>query len=349
VVRGGVGLFYEQLSGALGSVFTYNPPLVNRVTVFGGHNLAPEETNSLFGVAAASNAAFVKGFAAGENLAQIEVSDSEFFPPDITVPSGKTHTPQYQKWSLEVQQTFGTSTSVTLGYYGNHGIHEMVQNPSANAFGFGPFPATVCASPPLAPCADPRFAGVTEYTTPGISNYNGVVVSFRRRFTGFGNGLFQVNYTYGHALDEVSNGGLAEFTAGSSDFPQNPFNLRSGYGAADYDVRHSLNANYVWQLPVRTMLRGRGPDFLVRGWRVSGTIFARTGFPYTVIDLAESADLAPNNFYGTIYSVPVAPLGSSHSCGAGAVVPPFPHPCWPPQVLTNGGPESGRTVCSDGL
>jgi hypothetical protein len=198
------------------------------------------------------------------------------------------------------------------------------------------------------PCSDPRFAGVTEYTTPGISNYNGVVVSFRRRFAGFGNGLFQANYTYGHALDEVSNGGQAEFAAGSSDFPQDPFHLRGSYGAADYDVRHSLTANYVRQLPVKTMLHGRGPDYLVNGWQVSGTIFARTGFPYTVIDLAKAGNLARNNFYGTIYSVPVAPLGGSHSCGAGAVIPPFPHPCWPPQVLANGAPNPGALFVQTG-
>jgi hypothetical protein len=348
VVRSGLGLFYELFSGGFGPVFSYNPPLVNRVTVFGGYNLAPAETDSLFKAAAASNAAFVKGFASGENFIQIHEADSEFFPPSITVPNNKTHSAQYQKWSLEVQQTFGTSTSVTLGYYGNHGIHELVQNPSANAFGFDPFPATVCTSPPVPPCADPRFAGVTEYTTPGISNYNGVVVSFRRRFTAFGNGLFQANYTYGHALDEVSNGGQAQFAAGSSVFPQDPFHLRGSYGAADYDVRHSLNANYVWQLPVKSMLHGRGPDYLVRGWQVSGTLFARTGFPYTVIDSAEAGNLARNNFYGTIYAVPVAPLGGSHSCGAGAVIPPFPHPCWPPQVLANGAPNPGALFVQTG-
>ncbi|HEY6387891.1 MAG TPA: TonB-dependent receptor [Candidatus Acidoferrum sp.] len=334
VVRGGLGLFYE-LTGGFATYLSQNPPLVNHVSVSGAYNLAPAETNSLFKVAAASNAAFVEGFAAGDNLAEIEASDPlRFFPPSLIIATNHPGTPQYQKWSLEVQQTFGTHTSVTLGYYGNHGIHEFVQNPSANAYGWGPFPATVCASPPVPPCADSRFSGVTEYATPGISNYNGVVVSFRKKFAGFGNGLFQANYTYGHALDEVSNGGLAEFTAGSSDFPQDPFNLRGSYGPADYDVRHSLNANYVWQLPVKTMLHGRGPDFLVKGWQVAGTIFARTGFPYTVIDLAESGNLARNNFYGTIYSVPVAPLSGSHSCGAGAVVPPFPHPCWPPQLIT---------------
>ena len=320
VVRGGFGLFYE-LVGGFATFFSDNPPLVNRVTVFGAYNLAPEETNSLFRVAAASNAAFVEGFAAGENLAEIKAPDPHFFPPSIVVATDHPRSSQYQKWSLEVQQTFGTSTSVTLGYYGNHGIHEFVQNPSANAYGWGPFPTTLCSSPPVPPCADPRFSGVTEFATPGISNYNGAVVSFRRRFAGFGDGLFQANYTYGHALDEVSNGGLAEFTAGSSVYPQDPFDLRGSYGAADYDVRHSFNANYVWQLPLKTMLHGRGPDSLVKGWQVSGTIFARTGFPYSVIDLAESGNLARNNFYGTIYSVPVSPLGGSHSCGAGAVIP----------------------------
>jgi hypothetical protein len=334
VVRGGAGLFYE-LTGGFGTPFSQNPPLVNHVSVSGAYNLAPAETNSLFKVAAASNAAFVEGFAAGDNLAEIKASDPlHFFPPNIIVATNNPRSSQYQKWSLEVQQPFGTRTSVTLGYYGNHGIHEFVQNPSANAYGWGPFPATVCASPPVPPCADPRFSGVTEFATPGISNYNGLIVSFRKKFAGFGNGLFQANYTYGHALDEVSNGGLDEFTAGSSEYPQDPSHLRGSYGPADYDVRHSFNANYVWQLPVKTMLHGRGPDFLVKGWQVAGTIFARTGFPYTVIDLAESGNLAGNNFYGTIYSVPVAPLSGSHSCGAGAVIPPFPHPCWPPQLIT---------------
>jgi Carboxypeptidase regulatory-like domain len=349
VVRGGFGLFYE-LTGGFATYFSNNPPLFNRMNVFGPYNLAPQEADSLFQVAKASNAAFVEGFAAGENLAQIKASDPDphFFPPSLIVATNHPRSSQYQKWSLEVQRTFGISTSLTLGYYGNHGIHEFVQNPSANASGFGPFPTTVCASPPVPPCADPRFSGVNEYATPGISNFNGMVVSFRRKFAGFGNGLFQANYTYGHSLDEVSNGGLAQFTAGSSDFPQDPFNLRGSYGAADYDVRHSLNANYVWQLPVKTMLHGRGPDSLVRGWQVSGTIFARTGFPYTVIDVAESGNLTQQNFYGTIYAVPVAPLSGSHSCGAGAVIPPFPDPCWPPQVLQNGAPYMGARFVQTG-
>ncbi len=73
------------------------------------------------------------------------------------------HSPQYQRWSLELQQAFGAGTSVSIGYFGHHGIHELLQDPNANAFGFGSLPSGQCTSPPVPPCADPRFSEVTEY------------------------------------------------------------------------------------------------------------------------------------------------------------------------------------------
>ncbi len=49
-----------------------------------------------------------------------------------------------------------------------------------------------------------------------VSNYNGAGDFFQHRFSRWTQGLFQTNYTYGHAFDEVSNGGLFSFTFGSS-------------------------------------------------------------------------------------------------------------------------------------
>jgi hypothetical protein len=335
VIRGGIGIFYDPVPGALGTRMAYNSPLFNFFFV-SGYNLTPGENNSLSQNAASSNAAFLKGFATGQTLAQIQAADPNFTPPGFQTPANTIHSPQYQKWSLQAQQSFGPSTSLTIGYFGNHGIHEFVQDLNANAFGFGSLPALKCSSPPVLPCADPRFSGFTQFNTNAVSNYNGMVISFERRFTRWGSGLFQANYTYGHALDEVSNGGFGQFAFGSSSFPQDANNLRGSYGAADYDVRHSFNANYVWQVPVKEALRGHGSNYLVNGWQISGTIFARTGFPYTVIDNAETGNLVNNNFFGTIYSVPVAPLGPAGPCGKGAVFPSSPVPCQPPQVLVNG-------------
>jgi hypothetical protein len=105
-----------------------------------------------------------------------------------------------------LQQAFGAHTSLSVGYFGHHGIHELVVNPSANAWRFGSRPTGRCTDsiPDCAP--DPRFSRAMELDTKAVSNYNGMVISFQHRVSGWSNGLFQANYTYGHALDEVSNG-----------------------------------------------------------------------------------------------------------------------------------------------
>jgi hypothetical protein len=333
VIRGGIGIFYDPLPGYIVDSFSGSPPLYNSYNVV-GNNLTPGETESLFKNAAAANAAFIGGFATGQTLAQIKIADPNFFPPAISVSERHTHFPQYQKWSLEWQHALGPNTSLNVGYYGFHGIHGLTVNPSANAFGFGSLPPGLCTSPPVTPCADPRFSQVKEFRTNTVSTYAGTVVSFRHRLHHLTQGLLQANYTYGHALDE--SGGLDIFTGVSLQSPQEPNNLRGSYASADHDVRHSFNANYVWELPLKAALGGRGPQFLVGGWQVSGTIFAHSGFPYTVFDYEQSGILSQNNYFGMLYAVPARPLGSDPSCGQGAAIPLAPHPCQVPQVLADG-------------
>jgi hypothetical protein len=347
VLRGGIGIFYDPLPGSLATSLSSNSPLLNTFTVVGG-NLTPDETTSLFKDAAASNAGFLSAFGQGETLAQIQASVPNFSPPGMNVPDSLTHSPQYQRWSFELQQAFGASTTFSIGYSGHHGLHQLVLNSSANAFGFGSLPAGLCTSPPVLPCADPRFSEVTEFNTNAVSDYNGMIASFKQRFTRWGQGMIQANYTYGHAFDEVSNGGLFSFTSGSSLSPQDPNNLRGSYGPAEYDVRHSFNASYVWELPLKAILRGHGSDYLVKGWQVSGTVFARTGFPYTVFDFAKSGSLVTNNYYGAIYAVPVGKLGASGSCGKAAAFTNPTNPCQPPQGLADGTPNPGARFLQSG-
>ena len=345
VLRGGIGIFYDSVDSVSGN-FTGNPPLVNNF-VAAGDALSLGEDNNLFSKAAASNTAFLDAFASGATLADIQHLVPNFAPPGLTVTERHTHEPQYQRWSLQLQHAFGAKTSLSLGYFGHHGIHELVRNPSANAWGFGTLPAGRCTDliPDCAP--DPRFGGVTEWDTKGISNYHGMVFSFQHRFSRWGQGLLQVNYTYSHALDEVSNGGGVPFSnwyrQPFTPWPQDPNNLRGAYGPADYDVRHSFNGSYVWEIPIKAALHRHGPDFLVNGWQVSGTIFARTGLPYTVLDVTPSPDLLLKNYFSALYGVPVRPLGSSPPCGKGAAIPLAPHPCLPTETLPDNvtpGPDA---------
>jgi hypothetical protein len=279
VLSGGVGLFMDTLPGAIASSLASNSPLLNSFTIL-GDNLARAEPSNLFKDAANANAAFLAGFSNNGTLASITASDpSPFTPPNLTNTVG-TKAPRYQEWNLRLQQGVGVNTSVSLNYVGNHGIFIPVFLSGINAY----CPPSACPRgfidlPASAP--DPRFSAVTEVHSAGVSNYNGLVVSFQHRFErGF---QVQANYTWSHALDEVSNGGFLIFNGGAAGSvlnPQDSNNVRKyNYGNADYDTRHYFSASYVWELPNK-----RGPALLLKGWQVSGTIFKRSGFPYTVFD-----------------------------------------------------------------
>jgi len=338
VLRGGIGVFYDS-TDSIATNFAINPPLVNSFTL-NGDVLTPDETDSLLSRAAASNSAFIHAFGAGLTLPQIQAAIPNFSPPGMTISDKRTHAPQYQRWSIQMQETFGWGTSLTVGYFGHHGIHELVQNPNANAWGFGTLPAGRCydAGPECAP--DPQFSSLTVWDSKAVSSYHGTVFSLQHRFSDLGPGLIEVNYTYTHALDEVSNGGVTSFSNWSrltfSITPQDPNNLRGAYGSADYDVRHSLNANYLWEIPVKSVLAERGPDSLIKGWQISGTVFTRTGLPYTVLDILPPPDLVRRNYFSPLYGVPVHPLSGAPSCGKSAAAPLAPHPCLPTETLLDG-------------
>lgn len=202
VVRGGFGLFADAFPAVIADSFMNNSPSNNGFTV-GPGPLSPGAPNSQPALAANANALFLQSFANGGTLASIQAIDPLFTPPTIVSAEGKISNPVYEEWNLQLQKGLGSTMSLTLGYNGNHGYHEVINNVGVNAFdpnGFGGLP--------LAP-VDPRFGVVTEYRTAAVSNYNGFTATFSRRFSA---GLqFQANYTWSHALDEVSNGGFLRY------------------------------------------------------------------------------------------------------------------------------------------
>ena len=140
------------------------------------------------------------------------------------------------------------------------------------------------------PAAPPNAALglVTQYLSAGVASYNGLTVSLQRRIA---NGFtFNFNYTWSHALDDVSNGGVANEPFGMLQtnpiitVPQNPFCIRSNYGSADYDVRHYFNATFLVTDMFRTARFHWGPNQVFGGWSLSTNLFFRTGLPFTVID-----------------------------------------------------------------
>lgn len=307
VIRGGIGIFADVFPALLTSSLDTNSPVKNTF-ISTGLQVAPGLPGSAQTATTAANAALVSGFNSGLNIGQIEAGPggASFSPPIFFNTANNLHYPIYDEWNLGFQQAIGSKMSLNLSYVGNHGSYLSLTNAGLNAFCNSaalPFQSalTPCTSAlgiagfnglPTSP-TDPRFSTVTEFSNPGISNYNGLTVGYTIRFT---NLQVQANYTWSHALDDVSNGGFLPFNLDSNLSvlgPQNPFNFRQyNYGNADYDSRHQVNLNYVYD----TAPHLHGWMGAVLDWTVSGTIFARSGLPFTVIDSASTAALAGYNF-----------------------------------------------------
>src|SRR3984957_818267 len=328
VVRGGVGLFNDGFPAVFTDNFASNAPGVNTFFV-GANNIAPGETlngGNIFAQAAANNVGLINGFKNNQTLAQIQAAVPGFAPPSLFSANRTTKIAQFQKWSLEVQQAIGKNSSFDVAYNGNHSIHDLVDRNGVNGFCNPGVVGTACATVPAftgLPTTpfDPRFGTVSLLDTSGISNYEGVTFSFKHNINGgWGKGVFQANYTYSHAFDDVSNGGNPNvfFSATSVTSAINPFNIQQNYGPSDYDVRHYFSASYVWELPIRRALLGHGWAPLVDGWQVSGTVFVRSGLPYSVVDGGLDGLLSEQGFGGTV--LPQFLGGPLSSCGEGAAI-----------------------------
>ena len=228
--------------------------------------------------AKAANAAFNTTFFTGGNTTA--------FPPSVTYTPPVIVPAQYQKWSLEIQKGFGANDSLYVGYFGNHGIHEPIVNNSVNAF------RTFDSELPLRMLRRLNLRRLRRFPAPAFRTTTGslLLISTASRS---GVAAYFNSITFTAMRSTLSQTAVSTRSRKSqwrrrngavSLNPQNPYDFKQNYGPADYDVRHSLNANYVWQVPIRKMLGGHGWAPLVEGWQVSGAVYYRTGFPFSVID-----------------------------------------------------------------
>jgi len=341
VVRGGIGIFYDNFPGSLLDGFSENPPYDPTCKIFGGSPArisSPSDSQSLFASASASNAAFQSGFKNGASVASLLAAVPGFAAPGLAASVNDPKVPQYQKWSFEVEHQFGRSTSLSLQYVGNHGIHIYTENDGINGCNVvASFTSLPACNPTTGAGVNPSFLNVNYAESIGVSNYNGLTTSFTHRYS---SGLVQVNYTWSHALDTASNSGIPSDAFGNTSFgatnnsmvyPENPANPREfNYGNADYDARHVLNANFVWELPIKRVLAWQGPDMLLRGWQVSGSVFFRTGLPFTLVNNALSTALQAGGYGSSanlvdIFGIQTAPGGTGVNCAAAFPTTPQPN------------------------
>ncbi len=283
LLRGGFGMFTDIFPATAADDLLFNPPFSASFSSSG--IAAPGLPGSVNTNLVNDNATFVQDYPLGYGANQMTASDPGFSAPNLDNPAPNIKYPTYLEYSLQLQQQVGRYTSFQIGYVGNHGYHEPWLNNGVNMYstaGFGGVPT----APAL-----PAFAEITEIESSATSNYNGLLASlkYQSRFV-----MAQINYTWSHSLDEISNGGFLPFgeDSGGNTSPTtiDPFNLKlQNYGNADYDIRNSMNANYLINVPYFG-----GPRVLTDNWIIGGVVFWHSGFPFSVFDSAVTSSFAPN-------------------------------------------------------
>jgi hypothetical protein len=296
VLRTGYGVFYGgQENGPYSNPSTgFNPPFFTNQSFISPCS-APT-ANALAGDCRVTQIPALAGGFPASSL--VDPNTPIFFSVDKNL-----RTPYMQQWHLSVEHELPANSVFTLTYAGSKGTKLYTffngnqatpdANPNDATAPRRPVFATLINPPNPNPCSlqhpedcTPVFdTGIDSFRSTGSSNYHSLQASFEKRFA---KGLqFQASYTYAHSLDIASNANLGP-TQNNSDF-RNFRNPQAEYGNSDFDVRHRLVLNSIYELPF-----GHGKHFLgnatgfanqvVGGWQIANILSLSSGNWYTVLD-----------------------------------------------------------------
>jgi hypothetical protein len=270
---------------------------------FGMYN----DLQDALGYRADQNAPFNPTYSTPLSVSQLPINPAGRFPgtPKL-VPGGvqpDLQTPTLISWSLRLERELSPNTAVTVGYVGSHGYHELIGidanepfpvicpvSPCPATYPTG-FPAGLAGTPipagtyfvPTTTRANPALANTWSWFSEGNSFYHALQVDVNHRFSA-GLSLRGV-YTFSKVLDDGDSLN-ATTSGGGPALASNPFNLRSDWGLATFDVRHIAVIDATYALPI-----GHGKPFLgdlgafgnaaASGWTVNSIVTLQGGFPFT--------------------------------------------------------------------
>ena len=227
-----------------------------------------------------------------KNIAFSSIAPGTDYAGSKVVPSGvqpNLQTPTVVSWSLKVERQLSPNTSVSVGYSGSHGYHEMLSL-DANLPAATICPASPCPAgypngafyyPSGAALANNAVWNTTHWFSEGISSYNGLEVDVNRRLS---RGLqFRGVYTFSKTLDDGDNMNTSVAT-NSPAFVANPLRPKADYGRASFDVRNSAVLQATYDLPfgrTNSAERERLVNRFIRDWQVSGIVTLQSGLPFT--------------------------------------------------------------------
>jgi hypothetical protein len=298
VVRGGIGMFYDQINmnpfldfrpnGSAADGLQDNPtgpaPVSN--LNLNGYNWDAVQTGgaSIFpGVTLCPSLNFntdpgcgVPDFTSGKNTYNVYSVNQNF------------RAPYFFNYNLQVEKSLGSAAVLQIGYVGSEGrkLSTMLQINQIGAQTFGQFNAQY-----------PNVNTIQQLNSAGTSNYNSLQSTLRiRAFHGLSS---QFSYTWAHALDVMS-----EYRA---VVPLDSYNLKAEYGNGDFDTRHNFTTSLIYDVPGSS----HGPKILTHGWQVNSLLSFHTGQPFNISGgfSRPGCDLVADPFAGVSHTFSAAAGG----------------------------------------
>lgn len=313
-IRGGYGIYYDQILGAVISQSRNVFP--NFLTVnFGGYN--PDcQTNpsgciqTLFHRLVAQNPSFT--FAKPGTLNQFNGAygdpvlgaiNSAFLTnvttgPGFILPNAHLDTPYAQHWGLTVERELFRDFLFSAAYVGTKGTKLLrVATPNlgpntiayvGNIFTEQPFPNLPDLRFPLffgINVSPSRSSSVLDFRPyPLLGSFTSIESDANSNYHSlqlqlnkrFSHGVqLTTAYTWSHAIDEVSD--LFDL-GGAPALPQDSYNRAAERGDANFDVRHRFAYSFIWELPGFSRKQP-----ILGGWQLASTGFYQTAQPYSVL------------------------------------------------------------------
>jgi hypothetical protein len=314
-IRGGYGMSYERNFGNVTYNASFNPP-----------------ASAVPSVACAAESASCIATVTNDDLGPLSQSIGPQYlsPVELRHLDQNVEVAQTQFWSLAVQHQLTRGALVEIAYVGAKGDH-LYDLANVNEQGAGQFylgdPNAIgpnCVGSGLynintentliAAGEAPAEAGLNasecltrpnaQYTNMNMrgsaanSFYNGLNLRLQMQNLYHSGLSLTGNYTWSHALDELSSTFGDSLQGGSGYIGSLGYTSLADphldWGSADYDVRQRLTVAPIWQTP--WFKHGNGIERqALSGWALSSIYTARGGVPFSVIDYSEDE---------TFYTVP---------------------------------------------
>jgi hypothetical protein len=268
VIRSGFGIYYDQ-------------PLPTYWQV-PGRGVPPVVYNTSLPNASFPNAAFNLDFT------KAPTDKSQLRSLNYT---GTSYVMQY---NFNIESQLFLNTAVTFGYLGSQSRKLIISAPvNVNHWVYLPtgqkcYPSLAAGNAcpgPQAGVMNPIWSNVTMASTAGTANYNAFIANVIQNLH---SGMrVQAGYTFSKTMSLSDTVFGADFTSDASGGLTDPYNAKLDRGLAGYNLKHSFNLTYTYDLP----FKGSGwAGRAIQGWRINGIIRSQSGIPFGPITAFNPGD-----------------------------------------------------------